>query len=423
MKKCLALIFIFILILSCLPATANTSTTITIMNCDTGRLITDSNGNTQFNMIQEGDTTFFTDMQGMYLDLSGSNVQVSSKSVTYTVTSLSMERSLIQLQNKNYIYDSDEGVTNAATLANDSDGELIRCAWFITPIEEGRPIRILPLGDSLTYGVDLDLSETTSPRVAYRKTLSANLIDYFGAVAFVGNVDEYTTTVNDPYLLRHSGYSGYVIEDVYHVQQHPGIQPLVDDMIAKYQPDIVIMMLGTNDLGLATMTGEIIPRWENLVLQIEQQLPENGMVLCASLPPLARSTKEPIFNEKMQARLRELALAGKKVGFADPNTPLSENEQAYLNSDGVHFNTAGYRVIGTVFTDAITAAYDSTGKKITTNSLIPVDPYAEPIEESSQSDNHGGLIDVNPIVLVLIGIGIAIVAAVIVLICILKKKK
>ncbi len=70
-----------------------------------------------------------------------------------------------------------------------------------------------------------------------------------------------------------------------HVEQHPGIRPMVDDMMAKYQPDIVIMMLGTNDLGLSLMTGDIIPRWEDLVRQIEKQLPENGMILCASFPP------------------------------------------------------------------------------------------------------------------------------------------
>ena len=422
MKKCLVVVLISVLLLSCVPAMANSATAVTIMNCDTGRLITDQNGNTEFYRIEDGGKTSFTDAEGNYLNLSGGTAQVSANSIAYTITSLSMQRSLIQLPNMNYVCDSDEGTTNAATIASDSEGNLIRCAWFITPIENGRPLRILCLGDSLTYGVDLDLSGTTNPRIAYRQTLSMNMIDYFGAVAFVGNVDEYTTTVSDPFLYRHSGYSGYVIEDVYHVAQHPGIKPMVDDMMAKYQPDIVIMMLGTNDLGLSIMTGDIIPRWESLVRQIEKQLPENGMILCASLPPLLDSTKEPMFNEKMQARLRELANEGVKIGFVDPNTPLSENEKGYLNSDGVHFNSRGYQVIGTVFTDAITTAYNSSGKKIMPNPLIPADPYAELKEESSQPNTDAGHWDINPVALALIGIGVAIVAAVIVLLCVLKKK-
>lgn len=422
MKKCLVVVLISVLLLSCVPAMANSEAAVTIMNCDTGRLITDQNGNTEFYRIEDGGKTGFTDAEGNYLNLSGGTAQVSANSIAYTITSLSMQRSLIQLPNMNYVCDSDEGTTNAATIASDSEGNLIRCAWFITPVENGRPLRILCLGDSLTYGVDLDLSGTTNPRIAYRQTLSMNMIDYFGAVAFVGNVDEYTTTVSDPFLYRHSGYSGYVIEDVYHVAQHPGIKPMVDDMMAKYQPDIVIMMLGTNDLGLSIMTGDIIPRWESLVRQIEKQLPENGMILCASLPPLLDSTKEPMFNEKMQARLRELANEGIKIGFADPNTPLSENEQGYLNSDGVHFNSRGYQVIGTVFTDAITTAYNSSGKKIMPNPLIPADPYAELTEESSQPNTDAGHWDINPVALALIGIGVAIVAAVIVLLCVLKKK-
>ena len=423
MKKWISLCTVVLLLLSCLPVMANSSKVVTIMNCDTGRLITDTNGNTQFHMINDGEKTYFTDSEGKYLNLCNNNAELSSGLVFYSITALPMQRSLIQLPNKNYVYDSDEGVTNAATIANDRDGELIRCAWFITPIEEGRPLRILPLGDSLTYGVDLDLSGTASPRVSYRKTLSANLIDYFGAVAFVGNVDEYTTTIKDSYLLRHSGYSGYVIEDVYHVADHPGVKPMVDDMMAKYQPDIVIMMIGTNDIWLATMNSEIIPRWEDLVKQIEAKLPDNGLLLCSAVPPKKDSTKTALFNEKIQLRVRNLANEGLKVGYADPYTPLSQDQHVYLNTDGVHFNAKGYKVIGEVFNQAITSAYDSSGQKITPNPLSPADPYAESSESSSQSDIDVGSVGINPIVWILIGIGVAIVAAVFILVSILKKKK
>lgn len=423
MKKYITALLIFILLFSCIPVMANSSTLVTIMNCDTGRLITDSNGNTQFNMTQENDMTYFTDADGKYLDLSGNRVELSNRSVSYFVTTLSMNRSQIQLSNKKYVFDTDEGSSNEAAIATDNKGTAISCAWFITPVKNGRPLRILCLGDSLTYGVDLDLGGISIPRVAYRRTLSRNLIDYFGSVVFVGNVDEYTTTINDPYLYRHSGYSGYVIEDVYHVDQHPGIKPMVDEMMAKYQPDIVIMMLGTNDLGLSIMTGDIIPRWENLVRQIEGQLPDNGLILCATLPPLLNSTKEPMFNEKMQARLRELANEGLKIGFADTYTPLMENERGFLNDDGVHFNYRGYDVMGQVFTQAIVSAYDSSGKKITPNPLIPPDPYAEPSESSGSSSNSNVPTSPSSIIWILIGIGIAIIAAIVVLFYVLKKKR
>ncbi len=94
-----------------------------------------------------------------------------------------------------------------------------------------------------------------------------------------------------------------------------------------------------------------------------------------------------------------------------------------MNSDGVHFNSRGYQVIGTVFTDAIITAYNSSGKKVTPNPLIPTDPYAESSEESSQSDANAGVLGIGPVGLALIGIGVAIIAAVIVLQCVLKKNK
>ncbi len=425
MKRFISLILILLFSLSCLPvlATDAQAKQITIMNCDTGRKITAADGSTSFTMEGSGNRTTFKDADGNYLDMSGSQPKSVSYAVNYTVTELTMGRTHIQLSNGKYIYDSDEGTDNAATLANNSDGTQINTAWFITVAEAKQPLKVLTVGDSLTYGVDLELNGTTKPRVAYRQTLSQNLIDYFGKVVFVGNIDEYTTTVNDPYLYRHSGYSGYVIEDVYHVENHPGVKPMVDDMMAKYQPDIVIMMLGTNDLGRATMTSEIIPRWEDFVLQVESQLPENGLLICSSLPPIEGSTKETVFNEKILSRTRELANEGYKIGFADPYTPLSENASFYLNTDGLHFNSRGYNVIGQVFTEAITTAYTADSEKVMPNPLIPADPYAEPEEESSVPNaNEGTTIILSPIDWALIGIGAAVIAAIIILIILLKKK-
>ncbi len=424
MKRFISLILILLFSLSCLPvlATDAQAKQVTIMNCDTGRKITAADGSTSFTMESSGNNTTFKDATGNYLDMSGSQPKSVSHAVNYTVTELTMGRTHIQLTNGNYIFDSDEGTDNAATLANSNDGTRINTAWFITTAEAKQPLKILTIGDSLTYGVDLELSGTSHPRVAYRQTLSRNLIHYFGKVAFVGNVDEYTTTVTDPYLYRHSGYSGYVIEDVYHVENHPGVKPMVDDMMAKYQPDIVIMMLGTNDLGLSTMTSEIIPRWEDFVLQVESQLPEDGLLICSSLPPLETSTKEIVFNEKIQARTRELANEGYKIGFADPYTPLSMDASFCLNTDGVHFNSRGYNVIGEVFTEAITAAYTADSEKVMPNPLIPADPYAEPEESSVPDTNEGTATTLSPIDWALIGIGVAVIAAVIVLIILLKKK-
>lgn len=425
MKRIISLILVLLFALSYLPvlATEAQETQVTIMNCDTGRMITDSNGNQIFSMTSSADGTVFQDESGNYLDLRNTAPQLTSTPMVYSVSTVYLQRSQIQLPNGNYVYDSDEGIDNNATIANTTDGSGINTGWFITPTDEQAPLRVLTIGDSLTYGVDLDLPGT-APRVAYRQTLSENLIDYFGKVAFVGNVDEYTTQISTPYLYRHSGYSGYVIEDVYHVDKHPGVKPMVDEMMTKYKPDIVIMMLGTNDLGLASMVNEIIPRWESFVLQVEAQLPENGLLLCSAIPPIESSLKETIFNEKIQAKVHALANEGYKLGFADPYTPLSQNTDSYLNSDGVHYNALGYSVIGRVFTEAITTAYSESGEKVQPNPLIPADPYAEPEEQNSQSQPEEDTpVTISPIVWVFIGIAVAIVAAVIILILALRKKK
>ncbi len=422
MKRLISLILILLFSLNCLPvlATETQPKQVTLMNCDTGRKITASDGSTAFTMENHDNDTTFKDAAGNYLDLSGSQPKSVSHAIYYTVTELTMGRTHIQLTNGKYIYDSDEGTDNAATLANSSNGTPINTAWFITDADAQQPLKVLTIGDSLTYGVDQELSNTNKPRVAYRQTLSQNLIDYFGKVAFVGNIDEYTTTINDPYLFRHSGYSGYVIEDVYHIENHPGVKPMVNDMMKKYKPDIVIMMLGTNDLFQSTMTKDIFPRWESFVLQVEAQLPENGLLICSAIPPTEGKTTETIFNENVLVRTRALAMEGYKVGFADPYTPLSEHTDTYLNKDGTHLNYMGYNVIARVFTEAITTAYTTDSEKVMPNPLIPADPYAE--ASSVPETQEGSTDSLSPMIFILIGIGVVVIATVIVLIIRLKKK-
>ncbi len=352
------------------------------------------------------------------MDLSQPTPQSVKQAVSYTITNLALERTQIQLSNGNYLYDTDQGTDNVATPASQTDGTSIATAWFITEASDSQPLKVLTIGDSLTYGINQDLAHG-QPRVAYRQALSKNLISYFGKVAFVGNVTDYVSEVDDDFLYRHSGYSGYVIEDVYQVENHPGIKPLVDDMMKKYQPDIVILMLGTNDLFRAMTVNEIIPRWENLVLQIEAQLPEDGLLICSSLPPIQSLTKEDAFNEKIQIRTRELAQEGYKVGFADPNTPLSQKADSYLNADGTHLNRFGYEVVGQVFTDAIQKAYKQDGQKVQPNPLIPADPNASADTESSVPDPHKGASSL-PLLWPIIG---AVVMAAVIVIVLLRRKK
>ncbi|MBO5783734.1 MAG: hypothetical protein J6R33_02060, partial [Clostridia bacterium] len=121
-----------------------------------------------------------------------------------------------------YILDSGSGNTNAAVLQNYhvDDASLImdvRCLWYLTKEGDTRPLKVMPLGDSITNG-DRDGAENSDKTqwVAYRAQLSEQLIEKYGRVVFVGeNVTTYDAGLSSKRLLRHAGYSGYAITDAW----------------------------------------------------------------------------------------------------------------------------------------------------------------------------------------------------------------
>ena len=231
-------------------------------------------------------------------------------------------------------------------------------------------MRILALGDSITRGSGDGYGN-------YRRPLQSLLAHGGFSAEFVGSNTEQSDNYhgNDPeqtfspYQKEHEGYGGFRIEQI------AGDTPARDDggvsypglsrVLADDSPDIILMMLGTNDInqgydqggpgygGESGFAADAGVRLDALLDKIFAAKPNVALVL-ATITPLRDAAKQ----EKVQAYNAVVAKIvatrqgqGQRLVFADMGMALSD---ADIAGDGVHPTTTGYDKMARVWFSALT---------------------------------------------------------------------
>ncbi|MEZ6004519.1 MAG: SGNH/GDSL hydrolase family protein [Planctomycetota bacterium] len=211
--------------------------------------------------------------------------------------------------------------------------------------------RIMCAGDSNTHGVN--------GATSYRYPLWFALTPIHSRVRFVGSRNavwgENGTTVPDlgqynryyTYFDRdHEGYNGFKTTDVL---------PWMPLAASQTRPDLVLLMIGTNDIG--QMGGGGVNHAKDGITQlvdaIRHQAPATTFVL-ATLPPIGPGTSYffsaahiDTFNAQLPALVASLDTPGSRVLFADVNSALSLATD--MQPDGLHANAGGEAKIAGVF--------------------------------------------------------------------------
>jgi lysophospholipase L1-like esterase len=181
--------------------------------------------------------------------------------------------------------------------------------------------RIMPLGDSITLGVN----------GGYRNRLYTRLAGLACNVGYVG-------TLFDQYALApdkdHEGHSGYAIADI--VRE-------ANPWLAAQTPDYVLLMIGTNDVAWWSVMNadELATSHAALVDQIRAARP-NAWIVVSSIAPLEPANLPPLdrdraqfgreFNAAVKSRIDARIAAGEKVRYADVYARLTVADLY----DGVH---------------------------------------------------------------------------------------
>ena len=228
------------------------------------------------------------------------------------------------------------GLIAALTLAVHAQGSEVKAAAGGTKLAGCG--KIMPLGDSITLGVS----------GGYRNNLYTALQKKNCGVSYVGSQSDPYTRVADK---RHEGHPGKTIDDV---------AKEVKGWLNAYQPDIVLLMIGTNDVAWWTFENgkQTGARHDALIGQIRAARP-NAWILVASIPPVSSALIEPNkvdravlvqqFNAAIRANVQARQAAGQRVPFVDVNAALSTADLY----DGVHPTEAAHAKVAQKWLDAL----------------------------------------------------------------------
>jgi lysophospholipase L1-like esterase len=198
-------------------------------------------------------------------------------------------------------------------------------------------LRVMPLGDSITWGVG------SSTGNGYRGPLFTTVTGEGYVPDFVGSGRGGTMTDPD-----NEGHSGWRIDQ---------IAGIADADLARYKPNVVTLMIGTNDLNQNYQVPTAPDRLHALVDRIVADDP-GATVLLADLilstsAPVVQA--EPAYNSAVGQIVQAEQAAGRHVSFVDMGALTTADL-----SDSLHPNDSGYQKMAAAWNKGIQAA-DAAG--------------------------------------------------------------
>jgi lysophospholipase L1-like esterase len=214
----------------------------------------------------------------------------------------------------------------------------------------GDPCRVLPLGDSITH---LGGQEDGAYRVdLFKLSLSNNK-----KLTFVGSHESGPQMVDGVSFPRHhEGHSGWTIADG---GGRDGLYDQIQGWLMTTPPDIVALMIGTNDTDLQLDLPNAPMRLGLLLDRIAMYAP-NALTVVAQIVPStddALNQRIQAYNAAIPALVKARADAGKHVIMVDMYTAFTTNpnyKTAYMG-DKLHPKAEGLVVMANTWWAAIGA--------------------------------------------------------------------
>ncbi|MEM9771007.1 MAG: SGNH/GDSL hydrolase family protein [Cyanobacteria bacterium P01_D01_bin.73] len=203
------------------------------------------------------------------------------------------------------------------------------------------PLQILPLGDSITDGYGVP--------GGYRWRLGERLRTAAVEVEFLGSLKNGPKGWSDR---RHEGHSGWRIDQ---------IQSKIHGWLAASQPDLILLMIGTNDVVQGFEMDSALMRLETLIKTIFQDCPQVALGV-ATIPPILDffpMGENPIgaqlhleaqaYNDGVRLLVQRLRQEKRNIALAEAY-PIFEPSDL---PDGVHPNRTGQDKLGELWFQTI----------------------------------------------------------------------
>jgi len=214
--------------------------------------------------------------------------------------------------------------------------------------QSNRGIRVMPLGDSITDGLNLP--------GAYRTSLWQRLAGARYTIDFVGSRFNGPPQLGDH---NHEGHSGWRIDE---------IDAHVVTWLRANTPHVVLLHIGTNDLDQNYRVSEAPARLSTLVDHILANAPGVELFVARITPETdpALEARVKAYNTALPAALRD---KGPHVHLVDMHSALTTADLG----DGVHPTAAGYAKMAAVWYSAlqsVPAALTPSGPPIDVSRIV-----------------------------------------------------
>lgn len=160
--------------------------------------------------------------------------------------------------------------------------------------------------------------------------------------------------------------------------------------LPKYTPNIVTILLGTNNMAKDETAKPAPESFGNLIDEILAR-PEMTAVIASTLPPLKdknANERVKVFNSELKKVVKTRADKGKWVLLVDSNKVLTLNDLV----DGMHPGDGGFEKIAKVFYDGITQAGKNNWISTPTDASVrgkpsPLNKSRQPTSKSKPSND------------------------------------
>lgn len=222
---------------------------------------------------------------------------------------------------------------------------------------EAAPVRIMPLGDSITFGVQ-DEEKPKSTRTGYRAPLWYKLKNAKYKANFVGSMNT-GSSAKPTFDSNHEGHPGWTSYD---------IAEKLYGYLSNAKPDIILLHIGSNDHRIK------IDGLVSILNEIDTYEKNSGKSIRVIVAKIINRSRHDLsidgYNHNLEIIVRKRWAKGDKLSLVDmKDAKLTKKDY----SNNTHPNKNGYTKIANVWFKEITTDYvEYTSAPITKNDIVEV---------------------------------------------------
>lgn len=228
-------------------------------------------------------------------------------------------------------------------------------------------LRIMPLGNSITAGTKPN-NGSKSTDIGYRKRLFLALQPTYPGLQFVGS----ESNGNGGFDQDHEGHPGWKADEI-----RDNIYLSGEDWLTNNPPHVILLHIGTNDIGAGENLTNIVTEVEAILDRIDQYEADNNTEVVVFVAKIIRllfgsfnGTETTAFNNQIESMVNQRIAKGDKLIMVDQESAITYPDA--LIEDEIHPNQDGYEDMADAWELAINS--NLTGPQIIDPGILTASP-------------------------------------------------